>query len=79
MSEKARANHKRKWSDDYILYGFALFFDKGAQKGKCVICCKILRSKSIQPSKLSNHFKKIHPGYMQYLYRQRYCLLKGKR
>ena len=30
MNKKAKVNHKKGWSDDYIQYQFALFLDKYA-------------------------------------------------
>ena len=40
MSKNASVIRKRRWSDDYIQYGFQIFRDKDAQelKGPCVIC-----------------------------------------
>ena len=63
MSKKPSVNHKRGWSDDYIQYGFAYFPDKGAQKGQCVICYKVLGNDLLYPSKLLNHLLKIHHEY----------------
>ena len=54
---------KRKFSDDYIKYGFTLILDGGEEKGQCVLCYKILSNHSFRPSKLMLQLEKVHPQH----------------
>ena len=54
---------KRKFSDDYIKYGFTSALDSGEEKGQCVLCYKILGNHSLRPSKLMLHLEKVHPEH----------------
>ena len=57
---------KRGWNDDYILYGFAHFSDRGPERAKCYSLQSPWKDSlrpSDGPSKLSNHLLKIHPEY----------------
>ena len=48
---------KRKFSDDYIKYGFTSILDSGEEKDQCVLCHKILSNRSLRPSNLLLYLK----------------------
>ena len=52
---------KKKFSNDYIKYGFTSILDNGEEKGQGVLCYKILGNHSLRPSKLMLHFEKVRP------------------
>ena len=54
---------KRKFSDDYIKYGFTSVFDCEEEKGQCMLCYKILGCHFLRPSKLMLHLEKVHPEH----------------
>ena len=51
---------KRKFSKDYIKFGFTLILDYGEEKRQCVLCYKILGKHSLSLPKLMLHFEKVH-------------------
>ncbi|GLV20116.1 hypothetical protein CBL_21336, partial [Carabus blaptoides fortunei] len=54
---------KRCWSDDYVRYGFTCTTDKdGIQRPQCILCYKMFSNSNLKPSKLSEHFKRLHGG-----------------
>lgn len=55
-------SRKRKFSDDYVQYGFTFITEKdGTQKPQCFLCSKLLCNENMKPSKLKEHFKALHP------------------
>ena len=51
----------RKWSDDYVQYGFTYIAEpNGGQRPRCIICDAKLSNSSLTPAKLKEHFLKIH-------------------
>ncbi|XP_057658441.1 protein FAM200B-like [Diorhabda carinulata] len=55
---KKRKIVNRKYSEDYIRYGFYWCGDEAAPKPLCVICNEQLTNDSMVPSKLNRHAKK---------------------
>uniref|UniRef100_K7FL77 Uncharacterized protein n=1 Tax=Pelodiscus sinensis TaxID=13735 RepID=K7FL77_PELSI len=58
-------NVKRKYSEDYIKFGFTCQEKEGVDLPQCSICFKVLRKDSMKPAKLKLHFKKCHPNLLQ--------------
>ena len=53
---------KRKWSENYVAFGFAKNIEKdGTEKAQCILCDQVLTNSSMKPSKLKIHFAK-HGG-----------------
>lgn len=56
---------KRKYSEEYINYGFTSILADGIEKPQCVLCFKVLGNDSMRPSKLKHHLLTIHPQYAE--------------
>ncbi|XP_042213601.1 zinc finger BED domain-containing protein 5-like [Homarus americanus] len=56
---------KRKYSDEYINYGFTSILADGIEKPQCVLCFKVLGNDSMRPSKLKHHLTTIHPQFTE--------------
>ncbi len=56
---------KRKYSEEYINYGFTSILTDGIEKPQCVLCFKVLGNDSMRPSKLKHHLQTIHPHYAE--------------
>ncbi|XP_075684349.1 protein FAM200C-like [Rhinoderma darwinii] len=55
------SSKKRKWSDEYVQYGFTCITERdGSQRPNCMICNARLRNSSLAPAKLREHFLKLH-------------------
>ncbi|XP_070257217.1 protein FAM200C-like isoform X1 [Myotis yumanensis] len=54
---------KRKYSEDFLQYGFTSIITEGIEKPQCVICCEVLSSESMKPNKLRRHFDSKHPSF----------------
>lgn len=54
---------KRKYSDEYIKYGFSYIGDEDCPKPKCVVCGVVLSNGCMKPSFLSRH---LHTKHMDY-------------
>nr|KAF6360181.1 hypothetical protein mMyoMyo1_011133 [Myotis myotis] len=73
MSKFLRTNHpmtmdhveknvkKRKYSEDFLQYGFTSIITAGIEKPQCVICCEVLSAESMKLNKLKHHFDSKHP------------------
>ncbi|CAG9790709.1 unnamed protein product [Diatraea saccharalis] len=55
------ASKKRKFSDDYIKFGFTFIERDELQLPQCVICMKVLSNDSMRPSRLERHLNQQHP------------------
>ena len=52
---------KRKWSEEYVQYGFTCIKEcDGSQRPQCMICDARLSNSSLAPAKLKEHFQKMH-------------------
>ncbi|XP_075719811.1 protein FAM200C-like [Rhinoderma darwinii] len=55
------SSKKRKWSDEYVQYGFTCIMERdGSQRPNCMICNARLSNSSLAPAKLREHFLKLH-------------------
>ena len=55
------SSKKRKWSDEYVQYGFTCITEcDGSQRPQCMICNAKLSNSSLAPAKLREHFLKLH-------------------
>lgn len=53
-------NKKRKYSEDYLKFGFSIVINNGTEKPQCVVCHAVFRAESIKPSKLKCHLEMKH-------------------
>ena len=57
---------KRKWSENYVAFGFTKNIGKdGTEKAQCILCDQVLTNSSLKPSKLKIHFA-THGGSAAY-------------
>ncbi|GFW03015.1 SCAN domain-containing protein 3 [Trichonephila clavipes] len=54
----------RKYSQEYLNFGFTITEVNGEEKPPCVICSKILAADSMKPKKLKKHFETLHGEYI---------------
>ncbi|GFX76814.1 zinc finger BED domain-containing protein 5 [Trichonephila clavipes] len=54
----------RKYSQEYLNFGFTIIEVNGEEKPLCVICSKILAADSMKPNKLKRHFETLHGEYI---------------
>ena len=54
---------KRKYSEEFIKYGFTFMVEAGIEKPQYVICNKIMPAKSMKPNKMKRHFDAKHPNF----------------
>ena len=55
------SSKKRKWSDEYVQYGFTCTTERdGSQRSQCMICNAKLSNSSLAPAKLREYFLKLH-------------------
>ncbi|GFU96701.1 SCAN domain-containing protein 3 [Trichonephila clavipes] len=50
----------RKYSQEYLNFGFTITEVNGEEKPLCVICSNILAADSMKPNKLKRHFETLH-------------------
>lgn len=55
------AAKKRKFSEDYIKFGFTFIEKDELQLPQCVICMKVLSNDSMRPTRLERHLNQQHP------------------
>ncbi|CAH1975362.1 unnamed protein product [Acanthoscelides obtectus] len=55
------AAKKRKFSEDYVKFGFIFIEKDELQLPQCVICMKVLSNDSMRPNHLERHLKQQHP------------------
>uniref|UniRef100_A0A3B3HNV3 Uncharacterized protein n=1 Tax=Oryzias latipes TaxID=8090 RepID=A0A3B3HNV3_ORYLA len=55
------SSKKRKWSDEYVQYGFSCITElDGSQRPICMICNAKLSNSNLAPAKLKEHIEKLH-------------------
>lgn len=59
----AQPRKKLKYNDSYVQFGFTVINDGGEEKPQCVLCCKVLASSALKPSKLKRHLVTHHPNF----------------
>ena len=62
-SDTAKAQKKRKYSEDYMQYGFTWCGSEEAPNPHCVVCGEQLGNQAMVPSKLIRHLKTKHSTY----------------
>ena len=62
-SGTAKAQKKRKYSEDYMQYGFTWCGSEEAPNPHCVVCEEQLGNQAMVPSKLIRHLKTKHSTY----------------
>ncbi|XP_034288737.2 protein FAM200B [Pantherophis guttatus] len=60
MESKAK---KRKYTEEFLQYGFTSIITAGIEKPQCIICCEVLSAESMKPNKLKRHFDSKHPSF----------------
>ena len=52
---------KRKWSENYVQYGFTCVTESdGTQRPQCMLCNDKLSNSSLAPAQLREHFAKVY-------------------
>ncbi|XP_025407292.1 zinc finger BED domain-containing protein 5-like [Sipha flava] len=57
-------NKRRKFSEEYITFGFTNINVNNEERPQCVICYEILSNKSMKPAKLRRHLQTRHTDYL---------------
>ncbi|KAK5648013.1 hypothetical protein RI129_002905 [Pyrocoelia pectoralis] len=66
VADKANENpstlksKRRKFSDEYLAYGFTSTNLNGQERPQCVICYEVLSNESMKPAKLRRHLETKH-------------------
>ena len=61
ISEKRKSQLIRKYSTEYLQYGFTFTMDENAEaKPQCLVCNEVLTNHSMKPSLLKRHFSGKH-------------------
>ena len=55
---------KRKYSKEYLKFGFTSIVSHGTQKPQCVLCNVVLSAESLNPSKLKRHLETKHSNHV---------------
>jgi hypothetical protein len=63
MHHVEKNGKKRKYSDDFLQYGFTSIVTAGIEIPQCVICNEVLSAESMKPNKLKRHFNSKHPNF----------------
>ena len=53
---------KRKYSDDFLKWGFTDIVITGVQRPQCVVCLEVLAHESMKPAKIQRHLETKHPA-----------------
>jgi zinc finger BED domain-containing protein 5/7/8/9 len=53
----------RKYSEDYLKFGFSSVINNGIEKPQCVLCNAVLSVESMKPSKLKRHLETKHSEF----------------
>ena len=51
---------KRKYSDDFLKWGFTDIVNAGVERLQCVVCLEVLAHESMKPAKLQKHLETKH-------------------
>ena len=58
----AQFRKKLRYNDSYVQFGFTVI-NSGEEKPQCVLCCIVLGSSALKPSKLERHLVTHHPDF----------------
>ena len=61
MTDNTLKKKCRQYNVEYLKYGF-ISSPNNKQLPMCLLCQKVFTNEAMKPSRLSEHFKKIHPG-----------------
>ena len=53
---------KRKYSNDFLKWGFTDIVIAGVERPQCVLCLEVLAHESMKPAKLQRHLETKHPA-----------------
>ena len=53
---------KRKYSNDFLKWGFTDIVIAGVERPQCVLCLEVLAHESMKPTKLQRHLETKHPA-----------------
>jgi len=67
---------KRKYTDEYVKYGFSYIGDFDYPKPKCVVCGEVLSNNCMKPSLLLRHLETKHADYKNKEYDFFKCLAR---
>ena len=59
----AQSRKKLRFNDSYVQFGFTVINFGGEEKPQCMLCCIVLASSAIKPSKLERHLVTHHPDF----------------
>ena len=59
-SENGSVSKKLRNNDSYVQFGFTVINSGGEEKPQCVLCCIVLASSALKPSKLERHLVTHH-------------------
>lgn len=59
-AKMSTASKKRKYSDDYIKFGFTVTNKNGTEQPQCVICYEVLSNDALRPTRLMRHLETKH-------------------
>ena len=60
----ASNKRKRRYTEDYINFGFTYILSAGKEKPQCVLCSEVLSEESMKPNKLRRHLESKHPNFI---------------
>jgi hypothetical protein len=60
--ENEKISKKRKYSEDYVKFGFTCCLDRDGTEKPVLFCAKVLCNDNMRPAKLQEHFTIVHPG-----------------
>ena len=53
---------KRKYSNNFLKWGFTDIFIAGGERPQCVLCLEVLAHESMKPAKPQRHLETKHPA-----------------
>lgn len=63
MASNSTSGKKRSYKEAFLQWGFTKIVSRNIEKPQCVLCNKVLNPESMKPSKLKEHFEKIHKEF----------------
>ena len=63
MMNRETSIRKRKYSEEFLKYGFTIIVEAGIEMPQCVICNEIMSAESMKPNKMKHHFDAKHPNF----------------
>jgi len=59
----SNTSKKRSYKEAFLQWGFTNILDRNVEKPQCVLCNKVLNTESMKPSKLKEHFERVHKEF----------------